>query len=156
MKLWGGRFSGEMDPSAWEFNASIDFDKRRGLQDVRGSIGWARALGKAAVISTEEAQKIINALKKAIAYGPERVCILSDNSVGSRSNKVGHEQLLKMLAEINEGKQVTIDTIQFFYRDPRNTLQSIAEQHGGVFEFIAAPKQSTPASAVPELALLAK
>jgi len=65
MKLWGGRFSGEMDPSAWEFNASIDFDKRLGLQDVRGSIGWAKALKKAAVISTEEAQKIINALKKA-------------------------------------------------------------------------------------------
>ena len=65
MKLWGGRFSSEMDPSAWDFNASIDFDKRLGLQDVRGSIGWARALERATVISAEEAQKIINALKKA-------------------------------------------------------------------------------------------
>ena len=64
MKLWGGRFSGEMDPSAWDFNASIDFDKRLGLQDVRGSIGWARALERAAVISAEEAQQIIDALKK--------------------------------------------------------------------------------------------
>ncbi len=65
MQLWGGRFSSEMDPSAWDFNASIDFDKRLGLQDVRGSIGWARALERATVISAEEAQKIINALKKA-------------------------------------------------------------------------------------------
>ena len=64
MKLWGGRFSGEMEPSAWEFNASIDFDKRLGRQDVRGSIGWARALEKAAVISAVEAQKTIYALKK--------------------------------------------------------------------------------------------
>jgi len=54
-----------MDPSAWDFNTSIDFDKRLGLQDMRGNIGWAKALEKAAVISTEEVQKNITALKKA-------------------------------------------------------------------------------------------
>ena len=51
MTLWGGRFSGELDPSAWALNASISFDRRLALQDVDGSLAWARALEKAGVLS---------------------------------------------------------------------------------------------------------
>jgi argininosuccinate lyase len=41
MKMWGGRFKGEMDAGAWEMNASISVDQRLAEQDVRGSLAWA-------------------------------------------------------------------------------------------------------------------
>ena len=61
-KLWGGRFSGELDPAAWKLNASIGFDQRLALQDVRGSAAWARALAQAGVLSGEEAGLIQDGL----------------------------------------------------------------------------------------------
>ena len=58
MTLWGGRFSGKMDPAAWRLNASLPFDQRLRLQDVRGSIAWAQALEKAGVLTSQESTQI--------------------------------------------------------------------------------------------------
>jgi len=54
MTLWGGRFSGKLDPAAWELNASLPVDRRLADQDVRGSLAWAGALEKAGVLTPEE------------------------------------------------------------------------------------------------------
>lgn len=62
MTLWGGRFSGKMDPGAWELNASIGFDIRLAQQDLRGSLAWARALKKAGILTTPECQAICDGL----------------------------------------------------------------------------------------------
>jgi argininosuccinate lyase len=64
MKLWGGRFSGKMDPQAWRLNASIGFDRRLGRQDVRGSLAWAAALEAAGVLNAEERQAIQSGLRE--------------------------------------------------------------------------------------------
>jgi argininosuccinate lyase len=61
-KLWGGRFSGKLDPTAWEYNASLAFDWRLAEYDVRGSIAWAKALMKAGVISLDEQHQIVKGL----------------------------------------------------------------------------------------------
>ena len=37
-KLWGGRFSGKVDPEMEKFNASIGFDKRMWKEDIMVSI----------------------------------------------------------------------------------------------------------------------
>jgi argininosuccinate lyase len=58
MKMWGGRFKGEMDARAWQMNASISFDQRLAEQDVRGSMAWAGALKGAGVLSEEEHSQI--------------------------------------------------------------------------------------------------
>ena len=63
MKLWGGRFTGKLDPAAWELNASIGFDRRLALQDVRGSLAWARALQRAGVLAQEERDQICSGLQ---------------------------------------------------------------------------------------------
>ncbi len=62
MTLWGGRFSGKLDPQAWALNASLGFDQRLSLQDVRGSIAWAQALEKAGVLSSAECAQICTGL----------------------------------------------------------------------------------------------
>jgi argininosuccinate lyase len=58
MKLWGGRFKGEMDAGAWEMNASISVDRRLAEQDIQGSLAWAGALKKAGVLSKEDHSQI--------------------------------------------------------------------------------------------------
>ena len=37
-KLWGGRFSGKVDPEMEKFNASIGFDKRMWKEDITVSV----------------------------------------------------------------------------------------------------------------------
>ncbi|MGA2489806.1 MAG: argininosuccinate lyase, partial [Anaerolineales bacterium] len=58
MTLWGGRFIGKLDPQAWALNASLAFDQRLRLQDVRSSIAWAQALEKAGVLTHDESTQI--------------------------------------------------------------------------------------------------
>src|ERR1035437_6652492 len=63
MTLWGGRFSGKLDPQAWALNASLGFDRRLALQDVRGSLAWAHALEKADVLTHDESTQICAGLE---------------------------------------------------------------------------------------------
>ena len=63
MPLWGGRFSGKLDPQAWALNASLGFDQRLAAQDVRGSQAWARAIAQAGVLSAEECEQICAGLE---------------------------------------------------------------------------------------------
>ena len=61
-KLWGGRFTGAVDPLMEEFNASLRFDKRMYAQDVRGSQAYAEALGKRGLLTPDEVQTLISGL----------------------------------------------------------------------------------------------
>src|SRR3954468_7304980 len=63
MTLWGGRFSGKLDPAAWTLNASLPFDKRLAKQDVACAIAWAAALAKAGVLTEAESKSIIAGLQ---------------------------------------------------------------------------------------------
>jgi len=63
MTMWGGRFMDELDPQAWKLNASIGFDRRLALQDVRGSQAWARALERAGVLTSDEGERICAGLQ---------------------------------------------------------------------------------------------
>ena len=63
MTLWGGRFNGKPDPQAWALNASLGVDRRLAVQDVRGSLAWARALEKAGVLTEEERNQISGGLE---------------------------------------------------------------------------------------------
>jgi argininosuccinate lyase len=63
MTLWGGRFSGKLDPAAWALNASLPFDQRMAGQDVAGSIAWAAAIGKAGVLTEDETASLIAGLR---------------------------------------------------------------------------------------------
>ncbi len=63
-KLWGGRFSGDVDPLMDRLNQSIAFDARLWEADIRGSQAWAQALVEAGVLSPEESQQIIAGLDR--------------------------------------------------------------------------------------------
>jgi argininosuccinate lyase len=61
-QLWGGRFSSETDALMRKFNDSIRFDLRLWQEDLDGSMAYARALARAGVISSEEADVLQDGL----------------------------------------------------------------------------------------------
>ena len=66
-KLWGGRFEKSTDEMINDFQASISFDKRLYREDVEGSIAHAKMLAKCKIISADDANKIVDGLKKILA-----------------------------------------------------------------------------------------
>ncbi len=60
--LWGGRFTKPTDKKVFDFNASINFDKRLLPQDILGSMAHAGMLYKIGVLTKEESDSIIHAL----------------------------------------------------------------------------------------------
>lgn len=61
-QLWGGRFTKETDKKVYDFNASINFDKRLIERDCEGSVAHAAMLAKCGIITKEESTSIIDGL----------------------------------------------------------------------------------------------
>ncbi|MGJ0396871.1 MAG: argininosuccinate lyase [Methylocystis sp.] len=66
-KIWGGRFKSATDKVLEAINVSIDFDKRLGLQDVRGSLAHVAMLAETGVVTQEDAAKIAGGLEQVKA-----------------------------------------------------------------------------------------
>ncbi|OUS27766.1 argininosuccinate lyase [Thalassotalea sp. 42_200_T64] len=60
--LWGGRFKSGSSDIFKAFNDSLPFDYVLAQQDIKGSIGWSKAIQKAGVLTVEEQQKMEQAL----------------------------------------------------------------------------------------------
>ena len=58
-QLWGGRFTKETDKLVYNFNASINFDKKFYKQDMEGSIAHVKMLAAVGILTDEERDKII-------------------------------------------------------------------------------------------------
>ena len=65
--LWSGRFSGEPDPTAFEFGASFKFDRRLFEDDVTGSLAWVEGLAGIGVFNPAEAEMVAAALADILA-----------------------------------------------------------------------------------------
>ena len=61
-KPWGGRFAQTTDSLVEDFTASIPFYPILYKYDIQGSIAHARMLSKVGLVSTEEAEKIVQGL----------------------------------------------------------------------------------------------
>ncbi|MBK7643399.1 MAG: argininosuccinate lyase [Planctomycetes bacterium] len=66
-KLWGGRFTGGLDPRFESFNRSLAVDSRMWREDIRGSIAWAKALLAAQVLDSAEERAIREGLERLAA-----------------------------------------------------------------------------------------
>jgi len=63
-KAWGGRFSEELNAIAARFSASVDVDGRLWPQDVEGSIAHVRMLAAQAILTHEDAERIVAGLEE--------------------------------------------------------------------------------------------
>src|SRR5205085_8900408 len=69
---WGGRFEAEPSELLRRLNDSFAFDRELFAEDVEGSMAWARALGEAGVLTSLEAQTIVDGLQRVGAAAPGR------------------------------------------------------------------------------------
>jgi len=63
-KAWGGRFSEATDAFVERFTASVGFDRRLALHDIRGSLAHATMLAHAGILSAEELAAIEQGLQE--------------------------------------------------------------------------------------------
>ena len=61
-KAWSGRFAEGADPTAEAFTSSLSFDRRLWPHDLVGSAAWARALGRAKLITSAEQDSLLAGL----------------------------------------------------------------------------------------------
>ncbi len=61
-QLWGGRFTKETDQIVYQFNASIDFDKRLYREDIEGSIAHVRMMARQGILTEKERDDIVQGL----------------------------------------------------------------------------------------------
>lgn len=66
-KLWGGRFTGESAADMDRLNRSLPIDRRLWNEDIAGSRAWAAALGRAGVLTGDEARALVEGLERVAA-----------------------------------------------------------------------------------------
>jgi argininosuccinate lyase len=145
MKLWGGRFEGEMDELVRRFSASLPFDRRLARYDVQGSIAHALMLGKCGIIPAEEAEQIVarlQALLTAIELGTLSLDA-EDEDIHSLVERVLTESLGPVGGKLHTARsrndQIALDVrlfakdairdLQQRVRDLQRTLIQRAEEH---------------------------
>jgi argininosuccinate lyase len=78
--LWGGRFSGGVDEAMERLNASVSFDKRLALYDLRGSRAHVAMLAAQGIVSRADAAAIgkgLDQIEEEIAAG----CFIWDTAL---------------------------------------------------------------------------
>ena len=60
---WGGRFKKEVSEKTQSFTSSLNVDRRLYLEDIIGSIEYAKSLKKAKILKSTELKKITSGLK---------------------------------------------------------------------------------------------
>ena len=145
-KMWAGRFAGELDRLANDFNSSIRFDCRMFRQDIRGSISHAEMLAKQGIISGEDAMQIIEGLigiledieKGKLDFDPEAedIHMFVESVLTKRIGDVGK----RLHTARSRNDQVAVD-VRLYLRD------EVEEICGLVKELIAAVLEQAKSNA---------
>jgi argininosuccinate lyase len=70
--LWGGRFTGQIDPGFARFNRSFGFDRRLFEADARASLAHCEGLRAAGVLDDGDAARISEGLRRLLSQADER------------------------------------------------------------------------------------
>ena len=62
-QLWGGRFKDKTDKEVYDFNASINFDKRLIDVDITGSKAHVKMLAKQGILTESDRDAILKGLE---------------------------------------------------------------------------------------------
>ncbi|MCC7043786.1 MAG: argininosuccinate lyase [Acidobacteria bacterium] len=84
--LYSGRFSVEPDAEVFGHGRSLPVDRRLVEDDITGSVAWAQGLGRAGVLSAEEARALVTGLedvRQAVRANPSLIIDATDEDVHS-------------------------------------------------------------------------
>lgn len=77
--LWGGRFTGGLDPLMVTYNESLPFDRVIYAQDIRGSIAYARANSKIGILTPEEFSTIERGFQQVLKEWESNTFVVKPN-----------------------------------------------------------------------------
>jgi FHA domain len=86
---------------------------------------------------------LLQALQLATDYGADEIIILSDNLIGRHPSQEKIDTLLDDIAKLTTDKVQQIHVIQFFTRDPKLVLKTIAERFNGTYHRIPTVTESS-------------
>ena len=122
--LWSGRLAGGLDAAFAKFNRSLPFDRRLLADDLRGSVAWARALGRAAVIAPDEAEALVAGLEQLgteLAADPSALHLSDAEDVHSFVEAALEERIGPLARKLHTGRsrndQVATDIKLFLKRE---------------------------------------
>jgi argininosuccinate lyase len=129
--LWGGRFTGQMDPLMDRLNASLPFDWRLWDADITGSVAWARATCRAELLTAEERDALIaglEAVQAEIARDPAAAFAgATDEDIHSYVERRLTEQIGVVAGKLHTGRsrndQIATD-VRLWLRDQAAALDA--------------------------------
>lgn len=115
-KLWGGRFTKDIDPLADKFSKSIQYDHKLAEYDIIGSMVHVEVLKKAKYLKPAEAGRLTAALKSLYAsaksgkykYDPSSEDIHTD--IQNKLQKKAGDLVLKLQTARSRNDQVALAT----------------------------------------------
>ena len=129
-KMWAGRTDGNTEKIADDFNSSIRFDSRMYRQDITGSMTHAAMLAAQGIISTQDADQLIDGLSKiltdiesgalAIDMDCEDIHMFVEQVLTERLGDVGK----KLHTARSRNDQVALD-IRLYLRDEIDEISSL-------------------------------
>ncbi|KAM0469965.1 hypothetical protein ACHAPX_010220 [Trichoderma viride] len=139
--LWGGRFTGGLDPLMLKYNASILYDKLLYKEDILGSIAFARANAKSGIISNDEFTEIERGLREVQKEWEADTFVImpNDEDIHTANERrlseiIGKDIAGKLHTGRSRNEQVVCDMRLWL----RNQIQEIESQLVAFIEVIAA------------------
>jgi argininosuccinate lyase len=104
--LWGGRFQSGMAAAMVPLNLSLDVDQRLWRQDLVGSRAWARALGRAGVLTDEEVEALVRGLDavETRLAGEGAFASVADEDIHSLVERLLHEEAGEVAGKLHTGR----------------------------------------------------
>jgi argininosuccinate lyase len=142
-KLWGGRFSKEIDPLADEFSKSIQYDHKLAEFDILGSMVHTEVLKKSGYLKKVEAAKLCKALKSLYAaarngdysFDPASEDIHTD--IQNKLQKKVGSLVLKLQTARSRNDQVAFTT-KLYAKAKLSELESLASGLAASLDLAAA------------------
>jgi argininosuccinate lyase len=124
-KLWGGRFEEEPSELLRALNDSFSFDHLLFAEDIEGSVAWAHALELAGVLASDEAERLIAALKRI----PQPTSFQDHEDIHSYVEAKLHEAIGPLAGKLHTGRsrndQVATDVKLWLKRACDETMANV-------------------------------
>ena len=134
MGIWDGRFSEKMNADFERFNRSFETDQRLLLEDIQGSLAYAKALQKIDILTMNELKSIVNGLNEIrteISNQPALLKESVDEDIHSYVENLLVKKIgptgLKLHTGRSRNEQVSVDTRLFVKKIINETKQRLKD-----------------------------
>jgi argininosuccinate lyase len=136
-KLWGGAFTEGTDELVDRFGQSIETDLNFWQEDIIGSVAHARMLGACGIITSDEAQQLIDGLEKIHEQGPNYLRLDVEDihtAIELRLTELVGDVAGKLHTARSRNDQVATDTRLFVHNELLLVLDLVKKLQGLILE----------------------